>query len=621
MKVRLMVVMTLLLATAVLAQEQVNVAATLEQANKLEAAGKWQEAVPLLEQVLKQEPRNAEALYKLGTMRGWQSDGRKSALELLGRSCELTPDNPEHCGAYAEVLSWNSQTRPDAVSRLKAIVAAHPETVSARIRLAQILSWSDDTRPRAIELFEQGLQRDPENTELLVGSAEVLSWSNAGRGKAILRFDQVLQQDPKNVRALTGKAQLMAWKGMAGEALTLYDRALAIEPKNAAALRGKAEILNWKGRYSEARTLAQSAQAVAPGDDRALLEIARADVGQRKFEHARAVLADVHGNPGPGFNDTRQEVRRGMGTWMDAGFAARMENSLGYDRFTVGASTPINAANRLSFSYQPTLFDGSTQNFNSNYFEVALDSEPSDKLTTQLQFGAETINNVPVNFGGGFDLHYKPISSTVVRVSFLRQPVEESVLSRRGLNLPGFQGEVNANLAAIGLGYYNSAHKIDASVEYTDGVYAGNGIDSNRRFSVEGQVGRALRGDHPYIRLAYDANYSSFDHDADIHNNVIVPGITGGYFSPTRFLLNQGVVSTSYDFSKKVNWQATATAGVQNVEAQGVTFSNTQFASSFGTKVFWRATPMNELRFGYEYLNVYNAFHRHLARFTWRHYF
>jgi len=30
---------------------------------------------------------------------------------------------------------------------------------------------------------------------------------------------------------------------------------------------------------------------------------------------------------------------------------------------------------------------------------------------------------------------------------------------------------------------------------------------------------------------------------------------------------------------------------------------------------------MNELKFGYDYLNVFNAFNRHLYEFTWRHYF
>ena len=61
--------------------------------------------------------------------------------------------------------------------------------------------------------------------------------------------------------------------------------------------------------------------------------------------------------------------------------------------------------------------------------------------------------------------------------------------------------------------------------------------------------------------------------------------------------------------------------GAQNVEVTGSTFSNAQLASSFETHLFLRVTPTNELRFGYDYLNVFNAFERNLFRFAWRHYF
>src|SRR5205085_11679055 len=95
---------------------------------------------------------------------------------------------------------------------------------------------------------------------------------------------------------------------------------------------------------------------------------------------------------------------------------------------------------------------------------------------------------------------------------------------------------------------------------------------------------------------------------------------TGGYFSPTRFLLNQGVLNLSHSFNKELQLGANGTAGVQNVETTGSSFSNAQFASSFDTHLMWRATPVNELKFGYAYLNVFNAFQRHLFQFSWRHY-
>jgi len=597
-------------------------AALSAQAARLQAEGKWREAVPVLEQLVQIQPLNARALYELGTMKSWQSGKRAQALDLLRMSCEIENNNPEYCGAYAEVLSWNATDRKEAIARLRGVISAHPEAVQSRLRLAQILSWNGAGRAQALELYDQGLRLDPANVELLIASAEVLSWSGKTRTQAAERYEQALRADPDEPRALTGKAQLLAWKGRTAEAMELYQRVLSKDPQNVAALRGKAEILNWKGDYSQARSLAQQARAAAPKDERARLELARADVGLREFAAAREALADVQGNPGPGFLETRQEIHRGLGTWMEFGYADRREHDLAFDRFALSLSTPLAPGQRATFSYRPALFDGGTQGFNTNYFEAGLDSTKGDRFAGHFQIGAETFNNAPMNVDGGVDLRFRPRPSTMLQVAFLRQPVEESLLSRRGLETSGiFLGQVRSNLASVGAGYYNATHKIDLSLDYTDGVYTGHKLDANRRFSIEAQAGRAFHSDRPFFRLAYGVNYTSFDYDADLAAGGPFSPTTGGYFSPTRYLLNQGIVNVSRQFTSSARWEATGTAGVQNVETGTAPFSNAQFASSFATRFFWRVQATNELTLGYEYLNVYNAFNRNLYLFTWRHYF
>ena len=235
-------------------------------------------------------------------------------------------------------------------------------------------------------------------------------------------------------------------------------------------------------------------------------------------------------------------------------------------------------------------------------------------------------NNAPVNVDGSLGLRYKPFASTTVKLSFDRRALEESLLSLRGENHTGlftgamFLGQVRSNLADLGVNYENAAHHFDFSVDYADGLYTGRNLDSNRRWTVESQLGKSLRGDRPFVRLGYYVNFSRFAHDADIQSGQPLSSMTGGYFSPTRFLLNQGVLNLSHRFNKRVEWGATGAAGVQNVETLTSSFRNTQFASSFETHFFWRVTPMNEFRFTYEYLNVFNAFQRNLFRVAWRHY-
>ncbi|HEV3041822.1 MAG TPA: tetratricopeptide repeat protein [Candidatus Angelobacter sp.] len=612
---------------ALLEQEPQNIDALSDLAYLLEAKAKWPEAVPLLERLVKLQPHDTQALYHLGRMKSWQPEGRGQALDYLGRACGESDHNAEYCSAYADVLGWSQETRAKAIAALEATLTAHPDSVASRVRLAQMLSWNEVTRPQALQLFDEGLKIDPGNIELLVTSAEVLAWNRTTRSEALARYELALQKSPEEPRALLGKAQLLAWQNHSNEALELYRKILARDPQNAAALRGEAEILNWKGHFVEARTLAQQAEAKEPSDERARLELARADIGLKKFSEARDAIAGLSDPAIAGINDARQEIRRGLGSYVEFGYAHRLENSLPFDRFNVAVSTPLGAANRITFTYQPTLYDPQQQQaFNTSYFGTSLDSEISDRLTTHVAAGAEVFQNAPVNVDGSLRMRYKLLPSTTFKLALDRQAVEESLLSLRGENTTGlftgamFLGQVRSNLADLGISYENAAHHFDFGVDYTDGIYTGRNLDPNRRWTIETQLGKSLRSDRPFIRLGYYGNFTRFAHDADTQSGQPFSRLTGGYFSPTRFLLNQGVLNLSHRFSKTVEWGATGAAGVQNVETSTSSFTNTQFASSFESHLFWRATPMNEFRFTYEYLNVFNAFQRNLFRFAWRHY-
>lgn len=608
---------------AVLVREPENTQAMPALARLLESRGRWHDAIPVLEKLLKLQPQNAEAVYQLGTMKSWLPDQRPRALDLLSRACEISNHNPEYCSGYAEALSWNADTRGQAIAQLRQIVAAHPEAASARLRLAEMLSWNTATRVEAIRLFNQGLERDPNNVELLVASAQVLAWNHETRTEALDRYNRVLHQNPDEPRALNGKAQLLAWQGRTGEALELYRRVLAKDPKNPTAMRGEAEILNWKGHYSEARGLALQARTLAPADANADLELARADVGLHRFAEAREALSNVNDQTVPGLNETRQEVHRGLGTYLELGYATRREQDLEFDRPMITVSTAATGVSRLSFTYMPTLYSAPGQSFNANYIQTTLDSGISDRVTTHVQGGVETFDNAAINWDAAFEARFKPVPSTLLKFGFQRAPIEESFLSTRGENVPalGFAGQVHSNLADLGVNYYNNHYRFDVSLDYYDGVYTGSNLNNNRRYSMEGQIGEAVHTDLPYVRLAYGVTYLSFAHDADIQTGQPITRQTGGYFSPTQFLLNQGMLNISHRFSPRVEWAATGAAGVQNVGNLTSNFSNTQFASSFETHVRWRLSPVNEMMLGYEYLNVYNAFQRNLYRFAWRHYF
>jgi tetratricopeptide (TPR) repeat protein len=531
------------------------------------------------------------------------------------------PNNTAALSGLAESLEAEGRWR-DAMPYLSRLIEIQPNNSSALLRLARIKSWQSDTRPESLKLFIRALQADPKNEEILVSYAEVLSWSRATRPQAQSYYEQALRQNPRNLRALDGKAQILAWAGESDRALELYDEALSSDPTDIGALRGKAEILNWRGRHEEARMLVARAMQFAPADERTITELARADYGLHHYEEAQHEMARV-GAPGPETEDLQQGISQALGTYVELGYGMRRNRQrLDYDQLETLVSTRLGSSNRISLLYQPTFFRTQQQDFHSNYFGVMLDSEPSENLTTHAELDGEQYFGAPAQADGMLDVKYRIQPSLQLEAKAQREIVDDSLLSTSGELAGGlFLGQVRSNLATVGGSYSNREKNYDVSLSYSDGIYTGRNLDSNRRWSLDGNIGKSLHSYHPYLRIAYGITYLSFDHDADFQPGAAPSRVTGGYFSPTKYLLNSGQVFVSHDLGRRVRWDAGGTLGVQNSQTTFSSFSSAQFAATFSAHLTWAVNSKNEFRTGYDFLDVYNAFHRHLFRISWRHYF
>lgn len=579
------------------------------------------EAIRILTAVIAAHPEHVEGRRLLALLLAREhrvEDARQVLQPLLQRPHPALEDYQ----AQAEIEE-NAADMRAAAEAYRHILALDPANVPAITKLAEVLSWDRSTRQQSIALYEQGLKLDPGNSTLLTSYAQVLSWNDATRPRAMELFDQALAKDPNDPRALNGKAQLLAWSGRSQEALALYDQVLAKNPADPDALRGKAEILNWRGKYVQSRELASQAHELAPDDPRIGMELARANVGLQNYAQAREDLALAQGLPGPEFNALQQDINRGLGTYMELGYIGRRNRQqLDFNRLDARISTPLSSSNRITFDYEPTLYNTVPEEFNSNHFGVALDSQPREQFTTHLEFSADQYPGEPTEWNTSAGMHYRVTQDWTLQAGFDREPVEETPLSVRGTPIDGvFTGEVQSNLASVGASYSNSVHQYDASLSFSGGAYTGHNLDSNRRWGLDFNVGKSIRGNAPYLRIAYGVSYVSFDHDADFQPGQTSPNITGGYYSPTKFLLNYGGLNASHKLARKLEWDAAATAGIQNAETTFEQFSTPHFASTFATHVVWHVTASNDIRGGYDYLNVFNAFHRHLFDIIWRHYF
>jgi cytochrome c-type biogenesis protein CcmH/NrfG len=579
------------------------------------------EAVQILGDVIATRPEHVEARRLLARLLGQQRKSDEALRVLQPLLDRPNPELPDY-ETQAEIEETVGNPR-GATAAYRNILRIKPDDVSTMAKLAEVLSWSQSTRQESVQLFERGLKLDPTNPSLEVSYAEMLSWNESTRARAMQLFDSVLARNPDNLRAMTGKAQLLAWDGRSQNALAIYDEVLTKNPNNTDALRGKAEILNWHGKYAQSHALLQRAHEISPADPQINLEMARADVGLHRYADARSELGLIQGLQGAELSEVSQDVNRGLGPYMELGYVGRRNlQQLDFNRMDARISLAFDSSNRLTFDYTPTLYSTTVSDFNSNGFGAALDSQLNERLTTHAEFSADQYPGQPSEWNTALGLHYKLKDSLMLVGGFERQPVEETFLSTRGLDIGSvFTGEVQSNLAHVGANYSNSAHHYDASLTYTDGVYTGHNLDLNRAWGIDFNLGKSIRGDKPYIRIAYGMSYLSFDHDADFQPGQAAAQITGGYYSPTKFLLNYGGVNASHKFGRKLEWDGAATAGVQNAETTFTQFSTPHFASTFGTHAVWHVSATNDIRGGYDYLNVFNAFHRHLFFVSWRHYF
>ncbi|HVA18045.1 MAG TPA: tetratricopeptide repeat protein [Candidatus Dormibacteraeota bacterium] len=545
------------------------------------------------------------------------------AARLFGEVLRTDPNNIDALGGLVDSLVATGHWH-DSLPALQHLVQLQPNNAERVFQLGQMDSWQPSHRAEALELLKRATDLKPTDAQYEDTYAEVLSWSESGRAQALEHYKKALAIDPNNARALAGEAQLLAWSGHSSEAMELYEKVLQQDPNNVAALRGKAEILDWRGQHAAAMSLYEQAHGLAPSDSATMFGLAQTEYESGEYTRARADLAEVKGIDTPEFRELRRNVNHALGTYMELGYGLRRDGKiLDYDSVDALVSTPLGGSNRLSALYQPFLFRTQARNFNSNYYALMLDSQPDENVVTHAQIAGRTYPGVSSQIEGAFDATFKVRPSFKLYAGVERESDQESLVSTLGAETSGvFVGQVETNLGHIGGSYANSQHNYDLSVTYTDGAYTGENLAPNRRWGVDGNFGKSIRGNHPYIRIAYGVSYLRFDHDADFAPGSGEPArVTGGYYSPTRFLLNYGQIFLSANLGRRVKWDMGGMAGAQNAETTFASFSNTQFASTFSTHMTWNVSENNDLRLGYDYLNTFNAFHRHLFVVAWRHYF
>jgi tetratricopeptide (TPR) repeat protein len=243
----------------------------LRRANSAVRDRRFSEALPILDQVLKDDPRNAFARLVLGSAHmGMGQYGQAS--EWFRKYLELVPTSA-YAHQWIAICRLRRGDRDEALREAAAALAIDPRFSDARVLRGGVLAARGDYQG-AIHELRQAVETDPAKPVLRLDLAKVLV--EAGRlDEARAEYQAALRMQPDYAPALVGLGALLAGQGDLESAERLLRRALELDPAQAEARFDLARVLERRGRATEAagqyRQLAES-DATPPAVRRAARE-------------------------------------------------------------------------------------------------------------------------------------------------------------------------------------------------------------------------------------------------------------------------------------------------------------------------------------------------------------
>jgi protein O-GlcNAc transferase len=255
---------------------------SLAAALTLHQAGNLAEAERLYREVLRERPRNAQALHLLGIV-ALQSGQAQAAVELIDRSLESEPQQPM---AFLNrgVAQQQLQRREEALDSFDRALRLMPDNADALNNRGNILL--ELQRPEeALASFDAALRLRPGFPLALNNRGSALR-ALKRVAEALPCYEQVLAQAPENPQALANYANCMLDLQRYDRALEYYDRALQ-QMQDPEIFRSRGNALLALQRAAEALASYEEALRLQPSQPDTLFSVGIALLALQRPEAAR----------------------------------------------------------------------------------------------------------------------------------------------------------------------------------------------------------------------------------------------------------------------------------------------------------------------------------------------
>ncbi len=222
----------------------------LRRANSAVRDHRFAEALPILHDVLREDPRNAFAQLVLGSAHMGMGEYREAILQYR-RYLALVPTSA-YAHHWISICTLRSGDQAGALREAEATLAIDPRFTDARIMKGGILASRGDY-PAALAELRTAVATDPAKPMIRLDLAKVLA--EAGHPvEAQAEFEVLLKLQPDFEPALTGLGALYAQQGRLAEAASALQRAIEIEPRDDDARLNLGLVYQRQGQRTDAQT-------------------------------------------------------------------------------------------------------------------------------------------------------------------------------------------------------------------------------------------------------------------------------------------------------------------------------------------------------------------------------
>ena len=230
-------------------------------------AGQLAQAESLYQQVLRSNPRHADALHMLGVV-FYQTDRPEQAVDAISQALTIHPQNTDYLNHYALSLRANKQPEA-AVKSLQQAVLLQPKDLDIQFNLANTL-LTLNRHEEAAGYYRRILRAMPKNSDVREALCHCLtSLGNQAHSlgnfvQAEACFEETLQFNSQDAAVLYNLGNAQRELGKPAEAARQYAKAIQLAPDDADIYNNLGNVQRESGQLDLAIASYRQALALNP---------------------------------------------------------------------------------------------------------------------------------------------------------------------------------------------------------------------------------------------------------------------------------------------------------------------------------------------------------------------